>query len=91
MSKKISSPFEFDAFGKKSITGFANFDGMDMSSFDIEGGAKIISEIKYITFEVDSSGIIIHIQDKNQKDNILKETLNFFLEEYESQISNLPI
>ena len=90
-SKKISSPIGFEAFGKKSITGFANFEGMDMSSFELEGGAKIITEIKYITFEVDSSGFIIHIKAKNQKDNILKETLNFFLEEYKSQISNLPI
>ena len=89
--KKISSPFGFESFGKKSITGFANFEGMDMSSFELEGGAKIITEIKYITFEVDSSGFIIHIKAKNQKDNILKETLNFFLEEYKSQISNLPI
>ena len=64
---------------------------MDMSSFELEGGAKIITTIKYVTFELDSNGFILHLKTKNQKDNILKETLNFFLREYETQISSLPI
>lgn len=90
-SKKISSPFGFEAFGKKSITGFANFEGMDMSSFELEGTSKIITIIKFVTFELDSNGFKIHLKVKNQRNNILKETLNFFLREYETQISSLPI
>ena len=62
-----------------------------MSTFDLEGGAKILNIIRYINFEVDENGARIFIKAKNGKENILKQSMNFFLQEFESQISGISI
>jgi hypothetical protein len=73
-------------FGKKAFSGFVNFEGMDVASFDLQGGAKIINVIKYINFEMDENGGRIIIKAKEGKENILKQSMVFFLKEFESQI-----
>lgn len=89
--KKLIIPNGCENFGKKAITGFINFEGMDMSTFELEGGAKILNIIKYINFEVDEDGGRIFIKAKNGQENILKQSMNFFLREFESQISGMSI
>ncbi len=79
--QKLSIPVGCENFGKKAITGFINLDGKDLSSFDFEGGAKIINIIKYINFEVDEEGSLIYIKSKKGKENILKESLDFLIKE----------
>lgn len=89
--KSLSIPLGCENFGKKSVTGFINFDGLDMSSMDLEGGAKIFNIIKYINFEFDENGGRIVIKAKNGQENILKQSLNFFLKEFENQINGMVI
>ena len=91
VGKGLIIPQGCESFGKKAITGFVNFEGMDLSTFDLEGGAKILNIIKYINFEVDENGARIFIKAKNGKENILKQSMNFFLQEFESQISGISI
>ena len=55
-SAKLNLPKGCENFGKKSISGFLNLDGMDMSEFDLEGEAKLLELVKYITFEYDANG-----------------------------------
>ena len=87
--QKLMIPKGCENFGKKAITGFINFEGKDLSSFDLEGGAKIINIIQYINFEVDENGSLIYIKSKKGKENILKEALDFYLEEFKSQIGGM--
>ena len=81
VGKRLIIPNGCENFGKKSMTGFINFEGKDLSSFDFEGGAKIISIIKYINIEVDEDGSIIYIKSKKGKENILKESVDFLIKE----------
>ena len=91
VGRQLIIPRGCESFGKKAITGFVNFEGMDLSTFDLEGGAKILNIIKYINFEVDENGARIFIKAKNGQENILKQSMNFFLQEFESQISGISI
>ena len=84
--KKLKLPEGCENFGKKALTGFINFEGMDVSSLELEGGAKILNIIKYINFEMDENGGKIVIKAKEGKENILKQSMQFFLKEFESQI-----
>ncbi len=84
--KKLKFPEGCENFGKKALTGFINFEGMDVSSLELEGGAKILNIIKYINFEMDENGGKIVIKAKEGKENILKQSMQFFLKEFESQI-----
>jgi hypothetical protein len=91
VGKKLIIPRGCEGFGKKAMTGFVNFEGMDLSTFDLEGGAKILNIIKYVNFEVDENGARICIKAKKGKENVLKQSINFFLQEFESQISGMSI
>ena len=86
VGQKLMVPEGCENFGKKAFSGFVNFEGMDVASFDLQGGAKIINVIKYINFEMDENGGRIIIKAKQGKENILKQSMVFFLKEFESQI-----
>jgi hypothetical protein len=88
--ERIILPKGCEGFGKKSMTGFVNFEGMDLSSFELNGAAKVLNIIKYITFEVDENGGKLLIKAKKGKENILKQSMEFFVKEFESQITGLP-
>lgn len=87
---KLKLPVGCQSFGKKALTGFINVDGMDMSSFHFSEGAKIIEIIKYISFEFDENGGEVIIKAKKENVNILKQSVDFMLKEFESQINSMP-
>ena len=91
IGNRLIIPSGCEVFGKKAITGFINFEGMDMTTFDLEGGSKILNIIKYINLEIDENGAKISVKAKNIQENILKQSLNFLLGEFESQISGIAI
>ena len=91
IGKTIEVPIGCEIFGKKAITGFVNFEGMDIRSFELEGAAKIINIVKYISFEMDENGSKLRIKALKGKENILKQSVEFLLTEFESKISGLPL
>lgn len=90
-SSKLNLPAGCENFGKKSISGFINLDGMDMSGFDLEGEAKLIELVKYATFEYDANGGKIVLKAKDGKENVLKQAVQKIIKEMEGKISGLTI
>ena len=90
-SKSLILPFDYDKFGKKSISCFVYLDGMDMSTFELEGGYKVLNIVKSVTFDLDENGSELMIKSKDSQGNILNQAIKFFLKEYETEISSLSI
>lgn len=59
-------------FGKKPICGFVNFDGLDLSNFDLNGNERYLELFSFIDFEMDANGGTIHFEVKDKKKNVLK-------------------
>lgn len=89
--KGIEVPQGCESFGKHGLTFFANMEAMDMTSFELEGGAKLLYLVKYINayFDADQGEILIKLKKNNP--NALKQVSAFMLEEFASQISNISI
>ena len=87
---KLNLPIGCQSFGKKALTGFINVEGMDMTSFHFSEGAKILEIVKYISFEFDENGGEVIIKAKKDNVNILKQSVDFMLKEFESQINSMP-
>jgi hypothetical protein len=87
---KLNLPIGCQSFGEKALTGFINVEGMDMTSFHFSEGAKILEIVKYISFEFDENGGEVIIKAKKDNVNILKQSVDFMLKEFESQINSMP-
>lgn len=68
----LNLPSGCENFGKKPISGFVNFDGLDMSNFDFDGNERYFELFRNLTFEMDADGGLLHLEAKNKKKNILK-------------------
>ena len=68
----LKLPNGCENFGRKPISAFVNFDGLDMSSFDLDGNERYVKLFKYMTFEMDADGGSVHFEAKNKQKNILK-------------------
>ena len=88
-SGKLNIPAGCEVFGQKPITAFVNLDGLDMSSFELEGEANLIKLVKYATFEYDENGGKLVIMAKEGKENMLKQAIQLMLKELESEISTM--
>lgn len=89
--QKITVPEGCEIFGKKGITAFMNFEGVDLSSFELEGEQKIIYLIKYVTFEMDENGSKIYLKAKEGKENVLKQVMDVLVKELSGKIGNMVI
>ncbi len=89
--QKIIVPKGCEVFGKKGITAFMNFEGVDLTSFELEDEQKLIYLIKYITFEMDENGSKLLIQVKDGKENVLKQIVDFMVLELSQKISKMAI
>jgi hypothetical protein len=89
--QSISVPMGCEKFGKGALTAYANFEKMDMASFELEGAAKMLTLAKYLTIYFDKDGGEVILKAKNEKVNILKQAAQFLLEEFSSQIGGMAI
>jgi hypothetical protein len=89
--QSISVPMGCEKFGKGALTAYANFEKMDMASFELEGAAKMLTLAKYLTIYFDKDGGEVILKTKNEKVNILKQAAQFLLEEFSSQIGGMAI
>jgi hypothetical protein len=89
--QKMRIPRGCENFGKKGITGFVNLEDVDMESFGLTEEEKIITVIKFVTFEMDDNGATIRIQARDGKENILKQAAELMVKEFEMKISGLTL
>lgn len=73
-------------FGKAGMTGFLNLEGLDIRSFGFSEGAKALNAVSYISLTADNKGSKILIKGKNDHENILKQIVNVYIQDIQSQI-----
>jgi len=67
-----------------------NLEGMDLTSFNLSGGSKLVELVEFIHFEFDEDGGELIIKTINKEDNVLKQSVEFMLNEFESQLNGMP-
>ncbi|MBU2019284.1 MAG: hypothetical protein KJ941_06540 [Bacteroidetes bacterium] len=88
---KMNVPQGCESFGKGGITLFANFEKMDMKSFELEGAGKLLNLAKYGSVYLDQKGGTVLLKLKDNKTNVLKQCGDFLLEEFASQIGGMTL
>ena len=78
-------------FGKKGISGFIDFQGLDVESFYLHGAYKSINVVKNITFKVDNKGSEIVINTTNPNQNILKQIIDLNTQDLKDMMGNMAI
>ncbi|MCH2228924.1 MAG: hypothetical protein MK105_01175 [Crocinitomicaceae bacterium] len=90
-SSSLSLPAGCENFGKSGVSAFLNLDGLDIEDWDLEGEAKILKVVKYMTFEYDENGGRLYIKAKKGQENVLKQTMEVIIKEFSSEINNMGI
>lgn len=88
---KLNLPKGCESFGKKGITAFLNFEGLDLSTFELKGEAKLLELVKLVYVEGDATSGRIIIQAKNGQENVLKQAVQHLLTIFQNQIGNMTI
>jgi hypothetical protein len=83
----LNLPKGCENFGKKPISGFINFDGIDISNFDLAENERYIKLLKYLTIEMDTEGGQIHLEVKNKKKNVLKVFVDEVSRDFQERIN----
>lgn len=78
-------------FGKKGITGFIDFDGLNMTSFGFNGGKKMLEVIKNASLEIDNKGMKLIIRTTNPSENVLKQIVQLYVKDIEKKVSGLVL
>ncbi len=78
-------------FGKKGISGFINFEGVDLESFGFGGLYRSLNVIKNITFKVDNNGSEMVINSTNPNQNILKQIIELNTADLQDMMGNMAI
>lgn len=89
--KKVSVPAGCKTFGKEGITGFANLANVDLAAFELEGAGKLVELVEYMNFHISTKGGEILVKLKNSKDNVLKQSVQHMLKEFEGQIGEMSL
>ena len=86
---KLILPKGCENFGKKPYSGFVNFNGLDMSGFDLEEGQTFAEMLDYAYFEMDMDGGSFILKSKNAQQNILKSIVDQVMKNMEINTSNI--
>lgn len=90
-SASLNLPDGCENFGKSGISAFFNLEGVDLEDWDLEGEAKVLKVVKYITFDYNENGGRLYIKAKEGQENVLKQTMEVIIEEFSSDINNMRI
>ena len=86
---KLVLPKGCENFGKKPYSGFVNFNGLDMSGFDLEEGQTFAEMLDYAYFEMDMDGGTFILKSKNAQQNILKSIVDQVMKNMEINTNNI--
>lgn len=87
----LKLPKGCENFGKKPVSGFVSFDGLDLSSMDLEEGKEFVEMLDYMIFEMDADGAHFYLKSKNNNDNILKQVVDQTLKSLKGNISDVNV
>jgi hypothetical protein len=90
-TSSVKLPKGCDVFGKKGITAFVNFDGIELEDFGFSGPQKLLEIVKYATFEYNEDGGRLVIKAKDGQENILKQAMGILIDELSSEIGGMAI
>jgi hypothetical protein len=86
---KLKIPQFAASFGKKGITAFMNFDGMDVKSLDLDDEMKFIYAIQNISMSADNKGSELILKGKKSSENILKQMMDVYVKDIEKTIGEI--
>ncbi len=84
----LKLPKGCENFGKKPISLFINFNGLDMNNFDFQDADRYLKLFDYLTFEMDSDGADVHIEVKNKQKNVLKVLVDEGSKDFKDRINS---
>lgn len=88
---KVDLPNGCSVFGKKGITAFVSFDGIDLEEFGFSGPMRLLEIVEYATFEYDENGGKLFIKAIDGEDHILKDVMGILMDELASEIGGIAI
>ena len=91
INSNLNLPDNLKDFGLKPISGFINLKDMDISSFELSGGIKVLNILESIKFNMDNKKGEIVITSKDKSKNILKSSIDFYQKELETQINKIGL
>lgn len=89
--KVLKLPKGCEDFGKKGISVFLNFQGIDLEEFGFEGEMRLMEIVEYATFEYDNKGGKLYIKAKKGQENVLKQAMDVVLEDLMDKMGNMSI
>jgi hypothetical protein len=84
----LKLPTGCENFGKKPIGMFVNFNGLDLSNFDLEDADRYLKLCDYLIFEMDADGAEVHIGLKNKQKNVLKILVDEASQDFKDRINS---
>ncbi|MGB0914805.1 MAG: hypothetical protein ACPGVI_01980, partial [Crocinitomicaceae bacterium] len=90
-SASLNLPEGCEDFGKSGISAFFNLEGVDLEDWDLEGEAKVLKVVKYITFDYNENGGRLYIKAKEGQENVLKQTMEVIIDEFSSEINKVSL
>ena len=88
---EVRLPEGCDVFGKKGFTAFVNLSDFSVEDFGLQGGAEVLTIVKYMTFELDENGSKLYIEAKDKNTNILEQGLTFFVDELKEKMGDMAL
>jgi len=86
---ELTLPEGSDDFGMKGMHFFLNLEKVDLSTFEFEGPATLINQLKYVTFEMDNEGSTLILRAKKDNVNILKQVVDILVKEMKGKVSGI--
>jgi hypothetical protein len=84
---KISLPEGAENFGKDAFNLFIDLSSVDLEEFQLDGGAKMVELVKYISANYGTEGGKVIIKARDGKENILKQAFNKALKVFEDELA----
>lgn len=78
-------------FGKEGISGFIDFEGLNIESFGLPSAYKSVNLVKNITFKYNNKGGEFVINTINKDQNILKQLIDLYVKDIEKTVNNISI
>lgn len=85
--KGITLPEGAENFGKDAFNMFIDLSDVNLDEFQLEGGAKMVELVKYISVYYNNEGGKLIIKAKDGKENALKQLFNKALKAFEDEIA----
>ncbi len=88
-NSKLQLPEYANDFGKNTFSMFIAFDQIDIKSLELEPSQKVMELARSLVVNTNREGTTLVLTLKSNKGNILEQVAQFYVNEFNDQISNL--